>query len=167
LVETPLKWWSDLRKKQGYTARDVSIRLGNLFRNLFPASTLFDTWHDAGADVQMLKKIIEAYFQLARNRAIPGRIDSYFRPSHPNSASHAKVMEPESSTDEDEELSDICDDDDDEDIHDYGDEEIQYDNDEDIPDYGDEETPYDNDGEIPYDNDEEIPYDNDGEISDV
>jgi hypothetical protein len=163
-----LKWWRDLRKKQGYRARDVSIKLGNLFRNLFPASTLFDTWHDAGADVQMLKKIIEAYFQLARNRAIPGRIESYFRPSHPNSASHAKVMEPESSTDEDEELSDICDDDedeelsdicdddDDEDIPDYGDEKIQYDNDEDIPDYGDEETPYDNDGEIPYDNDEEI-----------
>jgi hypothetical protein len=91
----------------------------------------------------MLKKIIEAYFQLARNRAIPGRIDSYFRPSHPNSASHTKVMEPESSTDEDEELSDICDDDEDNDLPDYGDEEIQY------------------------DNDEEIPYDNDEEISDV
>jgi hypothetical protein len=49
-----------------------------LYELLFPEDQeLIELWHHAGADVEMLIRVIDAYFTRANGLALPGRIENY------------------------------------------------------------------------------------------
>src|ERR1700722_9050136 len=77
--ERPLAWWQGIRKQVGANASSFSCKLGRINKFLFPENRrLFQSWHTAGADVQMTIHVIEAYFDRVMGKAPRGTIDSFF-----------------------------------------------------------------------------------------
>ena len=77
--ERPLAWWQGIRKQVGANASSFSCKLGRIYKFLFPENhRLFQSWHTAGADVQMTIHVIEAYFDRVMGKAPRGTIDSFF-----------------------------------------------------------------------------------------
>lgn len=105
--ERPLTWWENIRRDLGVSASSFSLKLGVLHRVIFPERhALSKKWHDPGADVTMTMNIIEAYFDRAKNRAIVGKIDSYFLAQENSVAKDDTDMEDRSEEDEDDENED-------------------------------------------------------------
>jgi hypothetical protein len=74
--ERPLAWWQGVRREAGLNASSLSLRLGSLYQFLFPENqSLYESWHNAGSDVQMTFHIIEAYFEKARAKVPRGTTD--------------------------------------------------------------------------------------------
>jgi hypothetical protein len=77
-IECPLLWWNLVRSTANLNRSSFPLNLGVLHRIVFPERReLSNYWHNAGVDVTMTKELIEAYFHIASNRPIPGKVDSY------------------------------------------------------------------------------------------
>ena len=76
-IECPLSWWNLVRSTANLNRSSFPLNLGVLHRIVFPERReLSNYWHNAGVDVTMTKELIEAYFHIASNRPIPGKVDS-------------------------------------------------------------------------------------------
>jgi hypothetical protein len=82
-LERPLAWWMAVRHRLALGSSDLSLALGNLYGLIFPEDPcLLHRWHNAGADVHMTIRLINAYFCRVKGISIPGKIDAYFPPVH-------------------------------------------------------------------------------------
>ena len=56
-----------------------ALGLGNLYQSIFPEdNNLARRWHDAGADVQMTARLVDAYFRRLSGGYLYGKIDSFY-----------------------------------------------------------------------------------------
>jgi hypothetical protein len=70
-------WWRKVRKIFAADLKGLKLTQGNLFQVLFPEDTnLLSRAHYAGADVQMLSKVLQYTF--ADGSHIKGKIESHF-----------------------------------------------------------------------------------------
>lgn len=77
LGHSPMIWWRKVRKIFAADLKGLKLTQGNLFQVLFPEDTnLLSRAHYAGADVQMLSKVLQYTF--ADGSHIKGKIKSHF-----------------------------------------------------------------------------------------
>jgi hypothetical protein len=79
--EPPLAWWTAAGHRLALGSSDLSLALGNLYGLIFPEDPcLLYRSQNAGADVHMIIRLINAYFCKVKGISIPRKIDAYFPP---------------------------------------------------------------------------------------
>ncbi|RAL16254.1 uncharacterized protein BO97DRAFT_420564 [Aspergillus homomorphus CBS 101889] len=77
--ECPLSWWSSVRRSLKLDANSASLRLGKLFRRLYPEDVMLASdWHNAGSDVSMTLRIIRFFFDQIQGRIERGTLHEYW-----------------------------------------------------------------------------------------
>jgi hypothetical protein len=76
IAAQPLSWWNLARKELGLEC-NLSLKLGEVHKLLFPESKLHGLWHQAGADVLMTLDMINFYFRKILDQPQKGKIENY------------------------------------------------------------------------------------------